>query len=186
MAELAELLVERHEDWSDEDLAPDQGDDPHYEVIVMPQAWQRVQAEKRREIAALVKDGTLQGKGKGKSLRVELGPFYDWLGEPVPVEPAWAKAYDGRPDSDDEVKADRFGRARAWKARWSSVNVNMENASSSGCRGGANLRHHGFLVRSKRLFDFLEPRRANATAMPWGGTRRRGRNRGPKTGPMTR
>ena len=111
--------MDRHEDWSDEDLAADQGDDPHDEVIVSPQAWQRVQAEKQREIATLVKDGTLQGEGKGKSLKVELGPFYDWLGEPAPVEPAWAKAYDVRPDSDDEVMAHRFGRERAWKAyRW--------------------------------------------------------------------
>ena len=78
-----------------------------------------MKAEKQGEIAALVKDGTLQAKGKGKSLRVELGPFYDWLGEQAPVEPEWAKAYDVRPDSDDDVKSHRFGRERAWKAyRW--------------------------------------------------------------------
>ena len=69
----------------------------------MPQAWQRVKAKKQGKIAALVKDGTLQAKGKGKSLRVELGPFYDWLGE-------WARAYDIRPDDqEDVVKATSSG-----------------------------------------------------------------------------
>ena len=78
-----------------------------------------MKAEKQRGIAALVKDGTLQSRGKGKALRVELGPFYDWLGEPAPVEPEWAKAYDVRADFDNEVRAHRFGRDRAWKAyRW--------------------------------------------------------------------
>ena len=87
---------------------------------MLPQAWQRVKGEKQGEIAALVKDGTLQANGKGKSLRVELGPFYDWLGEPAPVEPEWARAYDIRPDDqEDVVKAHQFGRERTWKAyRW--------------------------------------------------------------------
>ncbi len=47
----------------------------------MPEAWKRVQAEKRAEIAGLVKDGTLQGQGRGKALKVQAGSFYDWLGE---------------------------------------------------------------------------------------------------------
>ncbi len=36
----------------------------------MPQAWERVEGEKRAEIAALIKDGTLQGQGRGKTLKV--------------------------------------------------------------------------------------------------------------------
>ena len=114
--ELTELLVERYEGWMKADLAPDQPEDPHYGVIVMPQAWERVRGEKQAESAALVKDGTLQGQGS----EVQVGSFYDWLGEKAPVLPTWAKSYDVRPDDQaDEVRAHRFGRERAWKAyRW--------------------------------------------------------------------
>ncbi|MCH7838397.1 MAG: hypothetical protein IIC26_07800, partial [Chloroflexi bacterium] len=116
-AELAELLVERHEDWSEEDLDPDQGDDPHDDVIVSPKSWERVRAEKKREMAAQVKEGTLPGKGKGNGLLVQVGPFYDRLGEPAPVEPEWAKAYDVRPDDQErEVRAHRHWRERAREA----------------------------------------------------------------------
>ena len=115
--ELAELLVERHEGWSEEDLDPDQGDDPHDDVIVSPKSWARVRAEKKREIAALVKEGALPGRGKGKGLLVQVGPFYDRLGEPVPVEPEWAMAYDVRPDDQaGEVKAHRYWREQAREA----------------------------------------------------------------------
>jgi len=48
--ELAELLVERHEGFTDADLSPEQPDDPHYGVIVMPESWERVRAEKRAEV----------------------------------------------------------------------------------------------------------------------------------------
>ncbi len=113
--ELVVLLVERHEGWTDADLAPEQPDDPHDGVIVMPQAWERVEGEKRAEIAALVKDGTLEGQGRGKSLQV--GSFYDWLGEKPPVKPGWAKTYDVRPDDQaDAVGMHRYGRERAWEA----------------------------------------------------------------------
>ncbi len=97
-------------------LPADQPEDPHYGVIVMPQAWKRVQGEKRAELAALVEDGTLRGQGSD----VQVGSFYEWLGEQVPVEPEWAKSYDVRPDDQaDAVRAHRFGRERALKAyRW--------------------------------------------------------------------
>ena len=53
-----------------------------------------------------------------------MGSFYDWLGEPAPVEPKWAKAYDVRPDDQaDVVRAPRFGRERAWKAYRSGPTV---------------------------------------------------------------
>ena len=117
VAELAELLVERHEGWAADDLAPDQGDDPHDDVIVSPKSWERVKAEKQREMAALVEDGVLPGKGKGKGLLVQVGSLYDRLGEPVPMQPEWAKEYDVRPDDQArDVKVQRNGRERARKA----------------------------------------------------------------------
>ena len=70
-----------------------------------------MRAEKKRELAALVKDGTLTARGRGKGLLVQVGPFYDRLGDSAPVEPEWAKAYDVRPDDQErEAKAHRRWR----------------------------------------------------------------------------
>lgn len=112
-SELAELLVERHEDWAEEDLEPEQGE--HNEVIVTPEAWERVKCEKGRELAALVKEGALQGRGKAKSLHVQAGSFYDWVELPAPVLPEWAREYDVRPDG--ETGAVRALRRRGEDAR---------------------------------------------------------------------
>ena len=79
-AELAELLVERHEGWTEEDLAPDQGDDPHDDVIVSPKSWARVQQEKKREIAALVRKGRFHGNGEVACEHDSIAPLYNRLG----------------------------------------------------------------------------------------------------------
>ena len=119
VAELAELLTERYEDWNADELEADQSDDPDDAVIVMPKSWERVRAEKAAVIAALVKDGTLEGRGRGRNPKVQAGSFYDWLGEPVPVVPEWAKEYRGVPDDDTEALSGRWSRERARKAyRW--------------------------------------------------------------------
>ncbi len=55
-----------------------------------------------------LRTGRFQGKGRGKTLRVELGPFYAWLGEPAPVQPEWARAYDIRP-GDQAAAMERRG-----------------------------------------------------------------------------
>ena len=113
-SQLAGLLVERHEDWGKADFEPDQGDDPHDEVIVKPEAWERVKKEKERELAALVKEGTLQGQGRGKALRIQAGSFYDRLEEPVPVRPEWAKEYEVLPDDQaSDVRSRRYWRDEA-------------------------------------------------------------------------
>ena len=115
VSELAELLVERHTAWSVDDIALEEGD--YDEVIVKPEAWERVKKEKGRELAALVKEGTLKGRGKGKALRVQVGSFYDWLEEPVPVLPEWAKEYEVLPDDQgSDVWARRYRREEARKA----------------------------------------------------------------------
>ena len=119
VAELAELLTERYEDWNADELEADQSDDPDDAVIVMPKAWERVEAEKVEEIASLVKHRTLDGRGKGSALKVQAGSFYDWLAEPVPVVPEWAKEYRVVSDGDNDALSGRWSRERARKAyRW--------------------------------------------------------------------
>lgn len=119
MDDAAELLTARHDGFTDADLRPEQDreQDAHYEPIVRPQAWQRVKAEKVRELARLVKDGVLVGKGRGCKLAVEKGPLYDRLGEPVPVTPAWAQTYDVVPDDKaEDVGMQRYLREQALHA----------------------------------------------------------------------
>ncbi len=100
--ELAEILVERHDGWSEADVesASDEGDD-----LVSDEAWDRVRKGKEKEIARLVEDGTLKGERKGRRLLVNAGSFYDWLGEPAPVPPEWGLEFEVFPDEDaDEVR----------------------------------------------------------------------------------
>jgi len=104
---LAYVLTEHHDGFTQEDLMPDE--DGHYDQMVTPEAWQRVQNVKAKELAALVKDGTLPGQGRGKAFKVQAGPFYDWLGEPVPVRPEWAHGYEVVPDNQAEDAQQRRG-----------------------------------------------------------------------------
>ncbi|MDP3767774.1 MAG: hypothetical protein Q8S13_07145, partial [Dehalococcoidia bacterium] len=114
VAQLAYELTERHDGFTEEDLDPESA---HDDAIVRPEAWERVRAEKAKEIARLVASGTLKGRGRGKALRVEAGSFYDWLGEPAPVGPAWAAAYEVVPDGEAERAAQhRFRREEAHTA----------------------------------------------------------------------
>jgi hypothetical protein len=112
--ELAEILVERHERWSDEDLVPaDDGEEP----LVSDAAWERVLKDKKEQLAHLVAEGTLSGKRQGRRLMVNVGSFYDWIGESVPVLPDWGLEFDARPDAEaDEVERLREARRRAQDA----------------------------------------------------------------------
>ncbi len=108
-SELAEILVERYKGWEEADTEPDDGDD---EPSVTDKAWNRVLGDKRREIAVLVGDGVLSGKQKGRRLVVNVGSFYDWLGEPTPVYPEWGTEFEVFPDAEaDKVKG--LGRERS-------------------------------------------------------------------------
>ena len=114
LAELAYVLTEHYDGFANEDFDPKSGPEDRG---VLPEAWDRVQAEKAKELAALVRSGELTGRGRGKALEVEAGGFYDWLGEPVPVLPAWAEAYEVVPDSEAEATAmHRYRREEAHKA----------------------------------------------------------------------
>ncbi len=113
-SEFAEVLAERHEGWTDEDLLPEEGDD---EPLVKEAAWKRVHKEKALELARLVEQGTLAGTRRGRRPYVNSGSFYDWLGEPVPVFPDWGLRFDVLPDSEaDEARRLRQAREAAKEA----------------------------------------------------------------------
>lgn len=64
---------------------------------------------KKAEIARLVEQGAITGQRKGRTLQVNVGSFYDWLGEPTPVYPDWGLEYEVFPDV-DSVKVGRLRR----------------------------------------------------------------------------
>lgn len=112
---LAYVLTEHHGGFTEADLMPDE--DGHYENMVTPEAWARVQKEKECELRRLVGEGALPGQGRGKALKLQAGAFYDWLGEPVPVHPEWARWYEVVPDDQaDEAKERRRWLDRAVEA----------------------------------------------------------------------
>ena len=114
VADMAETLVERYDGWTEADMQPDGDDD---EQVVKDKAWNRVLAEKKRELTRLVEEGTLAGKRRGRGLLINNGSFYDWLGEPVPVCPDWGKGYDVLPDDQaDRVESLKKERLRAQEA----------------------------------------------------------------------
>jgi hypothetical protein len=114
LADLAETLVERYDGWTEADLDPGgEGD----EQVVKDKAWNRLIADKKRELTRLVEEGTLAGKRKGRGLLINSGSFYDWLGEPVPLCPEWGKGYDVLPDDQaGEVASMKEARLRAQEA----------------------------------------------------------------------
>ncbi len=115
-SELAEVLVERYDGWSEADLMPPpEGDGP--EPWVTNRAWRRMLREKGAEITHLVDAGTLQGRRSGRRMLVNVGSFYDWLGEPVRLFPEWGLHYEVFPDEEaDKVRALGAVRRRAQEA----------------------------------------------------------------------
>jgi hypothetical protein len=112
VAELAEVLVERYEGWTEADMEP--AEDPDDGPVVRGKAWNRMLAEKKRELSRLAEEGVLIGKRSGRRLLIHNGSFYDWLGEPVPVCPDWGKGYDVLPDDQAErVESLKKARLRA-------------------------------------------------------------------------
>ena len=108
VAELAETLVEGYEGWTEADMVPAGEDD---EQLVTDKAWNRLLAEKKRELPRLVQEGVLAGKRRGRGLLINNASFYDWLGEPVPVCPDWGTGYDVLPDHEAE-QVERLKRER--------------------------------------------------------------------------
>ena len=75
VSEAAEVLTDRHDAWQEADLEEYKG-----ESVVSNAAWERVFKEKKKEIVGLVDSGVLAGRRRGRSVRVNAGSFYDWLG----------------------------------------------------------------------------------------------------------
>lgn len=111
VGEMAEILVERHDGWSDEDLIPaEDGEEP----LVSNAAWERVLKDKKVHLARLVDEGALAGERQGRRVMVNVGSFYDWMGECVPVFADWGLEFEVRPDAEaDEVERLRQARRRA-------------------------------------------------------------------------
>ena len=109
VAELAETLVEGYEGWSEADMEP--AEDPDDGPVVRQKAWNRLLAEKKRELSRLAEEGVLAGTRRGRGLLINNGSFYDWLGEPVPVCPDWGKGYDVLPD-DQAERVESLKKAR--------------------------------------------------------------------------
>jgi hypothetical protein len=101
VADLAETLVERYDGWTKADT--EHGGEDGDEQVVRQKAWNRLLAEKKRELSRLVEEGVLAGKHRGRRLLINNGSFYDWLGEPVPVCPDWGKGYDVLPDDQADL-----------------------------------------------------------------------------------
>jgi hypothetical protein len=101
-SDLAEMLAEEYDGWTDSDLEPQKGGG---EPQVTDAAWERVLGEKEGEIARLADQKVLVGIRKGRRLHVNMGSFYDWLGKPVPLFPDWGWEYQVFPDTQaDEVR----------------------------------------------------------------------------------
>lgn len=67
--------------------------------------WANVLADKRRELNDLVQRGALPSRGKGSRLSINLGAFYDHLGEPTPVHPDWGSEFQVLPDAQtDQIR----------------------------------------------------------------------------------
>ena len=100
----AACATDEYGGWTDADRDED-GD-------LTREAWDRVLAEKRRGLEALVETGLIVGRRKGKKLLVQAGSFYDWLKEPTPVQPQWGMAYEVFPDEKADIVSFNQGERR--------------------------------------------------------------------------
>jgi len=99
LEEAAEILADEYEDWGPDDLESDEGG----EEVLTDGAWERVYAEKRAELETLIRNGELAAEETEDRLLINVGSFYGWKGEQVPVTPEWTTSYDIRPDHEGET-----------------------------------------------------------------------------------
>ena len=103
----AEAATEEHPFRDEEYTTGDDG-----EPLIPWPAWDRVEAKKRSELERLVAKGTIVGRKRGRTLSLNAGSFYDWLGLPVPAVTKGGALYDVHRDEDADEVAD-LRRARA-------------------------------------------------------------------------
>jgi hypothetical protein len=106
VSELAHKLTARKHDWREEQIEDAEGQ------VVYAEAWEEERERQTRRLTALVRGGAVEGKGRGKDLRIRVGSFYSWLGEDVRVRPEWGFDYDLAPD-DQAGLVEQASRARA-------------------------------------------------------------------------
>ena len=107
--ELAELSAGGHEGWAEADYEEDET----WGRGLTDAAWERVVAEKERELRALVARGTLAGRGRGRSLKLQMGAYDDRMGRTTGVVPADYLTYRVLPDEQAEaitLEKDRLRR----------------------------------------------------------------------------
>lgn len=107
LADLADLLVDENQEWADPDLE---------DGYISDRAYARVKKEKAAQLRKLFDEGTIVGRRKGKSIELNLGSFYDWLGEAVPICPEWALDLEIVPDDQEEkvrCETDQRNHARS-------------------------------------------------------------------------
>jgi len=110
LRELAEIAAEDYDGWTDADLEQVEG---WNEPVVSDAAWQRVAAEKERELRGLVAEGRLAARGEGKRLKVQLGAFDDLIDRPSRVFPDDYSSYRILPDDQAaEAEQERQGLQR--------------------------------------------------------------------------
>jgi hypothetical protein len=92
--ELANVLTKRKQDWTEAQL-----EDTENEVVYASE-WEKETARHLRALAALVKEGALEGRREGSELRIRVSSFNAWSGEDAPVLPEFGFDYDLAPDDE--------------------------------------------------------------------------------------
>lgn len=116
---------------------PEARRDGNEEPLVSDAAWERVLKDKAGELARLVAEGTLAGRRQGRRVLVNVGSFYDWIGESVPVFPDWGLEFEVRPDAEvDEVERLRRARRKARDAliRGPSIDKFLRDTAAGGAK----------------------------------------------------
>ena len=103
--ELADVLTGDYSDWSDEDFEEADG-----ERLISDAAWDRVCAEKERELRRLVAASELKGRGRGANLRIQAGAFDAHFGRTTAAMPE--DLLDFRMFEDDQANEAATEKAR--------------------------------------------------------------------------
>lgn len=117
-SEYRRLLEARQQEWRPVgELAAGLVDDYQGRTgpVLSDAAWEHARKQKERELRALAVQGRLAARGRGQGLKLRLGDFHAWRGEPLPLCPDWASAYDLRPD--DQAEAVAQGRRQLEELR---------------------------------------------------------------------
>jgi hypothetical protein len=114
--ELAAFAANREGAWSDEDYETDDESSRY----LTDEAWDRACDAKERELRAMVAKGKLEGRGRGKTLKVRMGSFDDAFGRESSTAPEDWLFYrvvpDAQPDdaATEQALLQRVSRVLGW------------------------------------------------------------------------